>query len=270
MQPLLPTGALLWSLSLGCSPTPPAAGSYEGVVPPELYRVATVRLALDPNHLGFAHLDTHASTVTLAWSHFPTPKSDVGRTTESEAFTTPYCPTGIASGGRARIYVGGTRADGTTVIESWTFELPARLADRAEAFQRVAPRSLYEANVVGRTHVAQLAPTVGFPGVLVQYHDSRDLWIYRESTATWTRAASPLGGAPLAVPELGKVSWTALGAQEHKTLGAMYRFRSDSIDHCLVIWDEDKNGVLDRAQLLDAEAWAAGGFADPDSYVPRE
>lgn len=223
-------------------------------------------MPVSAHHVGFAHLDTNGKSVTIVWSHFPTPKIHVGRTTQAEAFTTSYWPTGIAPRGGSVLYVGGTRANGETVIERWTFEIPTPLPEQAEIFERTSVTSIYSARASGRTHVAQLAPTVGFPGVVVQYHDSRDLWIYRESTAAWTLGASPVSGPALLVPELSEVVWTTLGALSHKTLGAMYVLGSDTLDHCLVIWDGNKDGVLDSSRTLDTQAWAAGGFNDSSQY----
>ncbi len=256
---------IVWStmLALLCGQQAPPL---EVLPPLELVRPATARMAIDDHHVGFAELDTQTRSVSVQWNHFPTPQFHAGRTSESRRFPLSFPATSIAAGAIGVLYVGGTRSDGRTTIEKWTFAVPSSLPERALALERTSVVPLYDAIASGRSHVVHLAPTVGFAGVIVQHHDSRALWSWTESTGTWMQVASPIGGAPLLVPELDDVLWTSFHARSHKTLGAMYSFRSETIERVLVILDGDKNGVLDDARFLDAKGWAAAGFGDPDNY----
>ena len=247
------------SLRMAQQPTEPPSSCWKSV---------TTCMVIDSHHRAFVSIVPQRPEITVNWKHFPTPPSPNGRTSATESYWIDFFPTGVAAGLDGTLYVGGTRKNGKTVIQQWKFEIPNPLPNEATAFDRVSIRTVFNKNVAGRRHVFTLHSLVGVNGVMATFDDSRDAWVYNDSSKSWTLSASPSAGSGLNVPALGTLAWNRFHSRAHKTLGAMYVYSDSDSGTTLVLFDSDKNGTLDSSNVYTPDSWQLAGLNSPSNYDP--
>lgn len=232
-------------------------------LPPGIARVASCVLPVDEHFHAQVDMNTAEKEVEVTWSYFPNPGNAVGRTQATATYQTLYEPTAICTGGPGVLYVGGTRLS-KTIVERWTFDVPESAPSEGYAieYDRLSVQMILNTSSGSRRHVVGLLPAIGFDGVYALHHHDRELWLYRESTSTWTMAADATS-----VPHLDDKLWTHVWSRRHLTDGGVYVFREIlGSENVLVLLDLDEDGAFDEQQWLDDNGWASSGYGDETNY----
>jgi len=239
--------------------------------------VNTVALStpIDGSIKATVRVRTDTKKVKIGWRIFTAfPDLMSGIETHTQEFTPTYWPTYACGAGPDAIYVAGRNGLGRTVLERWDFDTSG-LGAPGPGFQpapRVTVTVLLNEAVPGRDTIAQMRKMLHDPTVLmVRYLDSRDVYAFDTVTLTQTQIAGPGPTEPLGVlldsGLAGKFS--PLIGRDHVQYGYVYMFgqpHSKSNGVTLVLFDSNRDGVLDGSIPLDQAGWAAGDWSNPENY----
>ncbi|MBI5432605.1 MAG: hypothetical protein HZA52_07235 [Planctomycetes bacterium] len=206
-------------------------------------------------------------------------------------WSTEFFPTWVATVGEHRLCVAGKRASGNTVIEFWTFALPALVnepATGAAAEQRkitpgdrTAVRVVYDADVEGRRIVRTCAPLFGAKSerLLVVFGDSDELCSLDIDSGALELVATPRtehATARRPLLPLLKDGRRTIVVSEHPRLGWCYWMlrHTDCVDdtppdvpQIVLLLDRDKDGAIDELREIGTAEFDALGFGDARNFL---
>ena len=188
----------------------------------------------------------------------------------------PYYPTEVVKGLTPdTVLIAGKMDTGATVIELVQLNVPLLIphsgAASIVALQPPGRRSyVFNEATVGKDGIVFMHPMLpDKTSFLVQFYDSRDVYVFDSSDYSMTLAASPSAqlGAPLLVPDLSRDFYEIVSAT-HIQLGAIYRFSGDSVPGLLLLIDSGSDGSLDAHHYYpDYGAYCAAGMQDASNYT---
>lgn len=177
-----------------------------------------------------------------------------------------------------------TVPDNRTVIEKWTFgSASGSYTQSADAWRltwdfRIATRTsverLYSDVRAGRDLVWGMFDLHGHStlNLLIQFWDSKDVYRFDVMNRTLEKVASPTDDRPDIIyePALANESYQSRWEATHIATGYIYIFGCRHYQRCdtLMLYDTDKDGILDGSKLMSEDAWVQGSYHESASYEP--
>lgn len=221
-----------------------------------------------PELLGFVPLAfaTKGKRIEVTWE-----RRDVALR-KRQSFATSYQPTAVGAPARdGELLVAGTRRNGNTVIERWTFRPPALIApavgaQHLEEAVVVDIETLYDEARPRRDAVLRLVPMPRLPQrALVQFDGSKDVHelVWSDAVSTLQRLTSD---KTWGLPRRGfQFSWS----RDHRTRGVVLVFGDEGVpDSTFVLVDCDRDGTIDESFGVSDGEWRDGDWGDGNAYIP--
>lgn len=221
--------------------------------------------------IGHVAYYTNSKKLTMSWRH-----STGASATQDIALS--FYPTALFRGGVDLLFVGGRNQLGQTVIQSMMY-VPPTVTIGSGGVVTIGTASvtginvLYHEKTVGRDMVRFMRATLYNPSKLVvQFWDSRDLYTLDTASGAYVKIASPTSGAGVLQVTHLQDHFDKMWFAEHVSYGYVYVLLSakhNSVDP-LVIYDTNKDGVLDGYLSIPRDQWATCGFESAFDFVRFE
>lgn len=205
-----------------------------------------------------------------------------------------YYPTAVCVVGDDTLVVAGINDHGHTIIEKWVFVWPQPMPGKVSSPTtgltgvnvvlpiRQTVKVLYSGDVLGKKYVRNLAPVQVVSGtptsILVQFHDSSDVYSMALSDGAHTLIAGSAGGGGVlgAIPALSVGAHHYLKAMDHKTLGFIYRFEPGMryarpgpmqlVHSFIILQDADRDGAIESHFVLSGAGFLSQGLDKLSNY----
>lgn len=254
-----------------------------GFPPPEVWPQTEVQANTlvneSPKMYGEVRIEIKNKKVRLGYSMMET-ATGLWDVAASQSFSTSYWPNAACWLDADTLFVAGKARAGDTVIERWEFGATTHGTDPSgQQFITPGPRNsvsaFYSADTAGMKLVEGMTVFKGSANqrILVQFHDSRDVYVFDAATGAAQLQASPTDTSALVYEPVLNQDWFSIQSREHVSLGHAYIFeRNDDVagpgsPPILMLFDQDKNGNLETSLVVDDDLWAQLEFHKPASWV---